>query len=266
LKSKSNINYWALGHIHKCSIINNFNPAIIYPGIPQGRDFGEEGPGGVILVEVEDKKINTIKYAVTSEVIWRRITINLDRELGIETKNISDLENLIADKCEEMLKSYNSFPEGLESLGSGLEELIKGYVVKWTINGRSDIYNMLTGREEEVQDYLVERLNSRFSYSDTFLFTSSIVFNIGRPIKDLEQLMENNNTIREISELSNKSLMDETLKQELIKSMGSLWSAADSEEDLDVRKLLLDDAALMEIIKQAEQLAIDAVLQRGDEV
>ena len=34
--------YWALGHIHKRNIVQIEHPTIVYPGNPQGRDFGEK--------------------------------------------------------------------------------------------------------------------------------------------------------------------------------------------------------------------------------
>jgi DNA repair exonuclease SbcCD nuclease subunit len=36
--------YWALGHIHKRSSVEDASCAIVMPGIPQGRDINEDGP------------------------------------------------------------------------------------------------------------------------------------------------------------------------------------------------------------------------------
>ena len=47
LMDMENINYWALGHIHKYSLLHKArNRAILFPGTPQGRNMNEEGVRG----------------------------------------------------------------------------------------------------------------------------------------------------------------------------------------------------------------------------
>ena len=48
--------YWALGHIHRRHIYAE-SPFVVMPGIPQGRDIGEDGPKSVTIVEISDKNI-----------------------------------------------------------------------------------------------------------------------------------------------------------------------------------------------------------------
>ncbi|MFT4792104.1 MAG: DNA repair exonuclease SbcCD nuclease subunit [Paracoccaceae bacterium] len=44
--------YWALGHIHKRQVLCE-RPAVVMPGIPQGRDMGELGTGSVTYAEID---------------------------------------------------------------------------------------------------------------------------------------------------------------------------------------------------------------------
>jgi DNA repair exonuclease SbcCD nuclease subunit len=44
--------YWALGHIHKRGV-HSARPAVVMPGIPQGRDMGETQGGSVTLAEID---------------------------------------------------------------------------------------------------------------------------------------------------------------------------------------------------------------------
>lgn len=48
--------YWALGHIHQRQV-HEKDPFVVMPGIPQGRDIGEDGSKSVTLVEVTDAGI-----------------------------------------------------------------------------------------------------------------------------------------------------------------------------------------------------------------
>ena len=46
------LDYWALGHIHMRQTLLEKSPAIIYPGNIQGRDPGETGARGCLIVDV----------------------------------------------------------------------------------------------------------------------------------------------------------------------------------------------------------------------
>lgn len=54
INSLSNVNYLALGHIHKPEISKKNNILYSYPGIPTGRSFDEDGIKGFNLVEVSN--------------------------------------------------------------------------------------------------------------------------------------------------------------------------------------------------------------------
>jgi DNA repair exonuclease SbcCD nuclease subunit len=67
--------YWALGHIHRRRIYTE-EPFVIMPGIPQGRDIGEDGPKSVTIVEISDKSIRIVeRFVADSE--FQRIQVNL---------------------------------------------------------------------------------------------------------------------------------------------------------------------------------------------
>ncbi|MFP7295703.1 metallophosphoesterase family protein [Neobacillus niacini] len=66
--------YWALGHIHKRTILSE-NPPIIYPGNLQGRNKKETGIKGcyyVTLTEFGAEK----EFIETSDVVWDEISID----------------------------------------------------------------------------------------------------------------------------------------------------------------------------------------------
>ncbi|WHZ04450.1 DNA repair exonuclease [Neobacillus sp. YX16] len=66
--------YWALGHIHKRTILSE-TPPIIYPGNLQGRNKKEVGVKGcycITLNELEAKK----EFVATSDVVWEEVTVH----------------------------------------------------------------------------------------------------------------------------------------------------------------------------------------------
>lgn len=265
LKNQENINYWALGHIHKLKIVNREEPAIIFPGIPQGTDFGEEGFGGAVLVEAEDNCIQTIKYIPLSQVVWKKVTVDLDKLEAHEHRNFSDLENILLVKAEEIFNTNEASLQGIQFENCNYEDFFKGYVVRWNIIGRSELYKLINDKDEETSDYLVEALNGRLLNRDRFLFTESVDFNIGRPIEDFEILKAQNTAVKALADFAKEVLEWEDLKQQLVRRLGSLWEVTEDLENINFKKLQLEEEMLASIVRQAEQMIVDSVLQRSEE-
>lgn len=110
--------YWALGHIHKRSILSE-SPPIIYPGNLQGRNKKELGVKGcyhITLNEIDAKK----KFVETSDVVWEeasvdaasaqsfqeifqlcQLTIERFRKAGVGTLLTLNLKNVQLDDFQE---------------------------------------------------------------------------------------------------------------------------------------------------------------------
>jgi DNA repair exonuclease SbcCD nuclease subunit len=77
----SGFDYWALGHIHKRSVVRN-RCTIVMPGMPQGRDIGESGAKSVTLVTIVDDRSIHVEERFTSIAQFESVPIDLT---GIET-------------------------------------------------------------------------------------------------------------------------------------------------------------------------------------
>ncbi|WP_170006633.1 metallophosphoesterase family protein [Bacillus fonticola] len=62
------LDYWALGHIHKAATLWE-QPPIIYPGIPQGRHKQEAGEKGIIIAEWTATGV-TVRAVRTDDITW----------------------------------------------------------------------------------------------------------------------------------------------------------------------------------------------------
>lgn len=69
------IQYWALGHIHKSMVVRE-DPLVIYPGNIQGRDSAESGEKGCYLVNVTANHPEA-EFIPTQEVIWQDVTADI---------------------------------------------------------------------------------------------------------------------------------------------------------------------------------------------
>ncbi len=87
--------YWALGHIHKRSVLSE-SPLVIYPGNIQGLHMkpSERGLKGAELVEVSDDRI-THSFLPLAQVVFDLVTVDIS---GYQTLNA------VVDGCVEALR------------------------------------------------------------------------------------------------------------------------------------------------------------------
>ena len=88
-----NIDYWALGHIHKRDIVAT-GPYVVYPGNIQGRSFKETGPKGAYLVTVDSHRVSSIDFIETSVYHWEDLTVD------ITGRTFNDVMNIIGSKAD----------------------------------------------------------------------------------------------------------------------------------------------------------------------
>lgn len=262
LKDKDKINYWALGHIHKCRIINHEKPLIAYAGIPQGRDIGEEGIGGALLVEVKEDLSEEIKFIPTSSIIWKRVRININ-EYEETPVGLNDLEELFIEKREEILSEDLKAPEELESVYP-IDKIVKGYIIQWSIEGRGEIDKLLRQEEDESEKYLIEKINDYFSKRNLFLYTYSILINTSKTIPNMDDLMKNNEIIKEVHNISKVYLEDKNLRSHILKNFGNIFEENKNAEDINEEKIQLEDDLIEDIIKAARELIIEKFIEKGE--
>lgn len=97
-----NFDYWALGHIHKKSILNE-EPSIVYPGNLQGRNRKEQGEKGCYLINLTESSTE-LQFIETNDVIWK--------DFFIDASNCSSLD--------ELYQLCNSHLENARREGKGI--------------------------------------------------------------------------------------------------------------------------------------------------
>lgn len=229
----SEIDYWALGHIHKSNILSNHSPTIIYPGNPQGRHINEDGLKGCYLVEVNNKAITSLEMLPTSEIVWLKQEINIS-----QAEMFEDVLDIIQQELDALSSAYN-LPMILE-----LE-----------LTGSTDLHKELhrDGRIIELK----ELLNEVNSVTNPWLWLEAITLKT-RPLVSKEELLAQN------SFLSDFIKQFEQAKTE-IKGDSELYQglAAELFRNRSVRKHLLsltgDD--LDEVLEEVLNMAYDFFLE-----
>lgn len=73
-----NIDYWALGHVHKAGIVSK-DPYIVYPGNTQGRNPRESGEKGAFIVTVSDRRVVRTEFFETAQILWKDVEVSIGR-------------------------------------------------------------------------------------------------------------------------------------------------------------------------------------------
>lgn len=90
--------YWALGHIHQFMRVGDH---MAYPGVLSGRDYGETGEKGVLLVEVEARQTPKVTFCPLSRAgFW-------DMEVAgtAHAADLTQLNDLLFTQIQDQLPS-----------------------------------------------------------------------------------------------------------------------------------------------------------------
>ena len=103
----ADMDYWALGHIHKPYITPETNPRIAFCGCIQGLDIKETGARGCYKVTLEEGVPNRLEFIPTAQVEWEQLRIDVSTCTGIEDIRTACLRAMFdanaKAQCEEMM-------------------------------------------------------------------------------------------------------------------------------------------------------------------
>jgi exonuclease SbcD len=252
LKKVPNIDYWALGHIHKLSILNDTKPIIAFPGIPQGRDMGEQGLGGVFYVEVKSKKIIDMEFLPIATVIYKRVEIIIDEEERIE--NYSDLLRVILEKTSSLTYDLPEISNEIKYSKEALKDEFKGHIVQLIIKGRTELHNKIIQMKEDDYKQFIENINEEINLDKYFLWIDTIIFRTAPLMQDFESLKMQNSIFQDLEEVISLYTKEGEYKDQLVKNWGSIWKQQIYTENIEEDKFDFDEEILQDIILQAKEL------------
>ncbi len=252
LKSRGDLHYWALGHIHQRGILHGGAPHIAYPGIPQGRHFKEQGRGGCLLVELGRLQQDVFTFLPTAAVVYKREEIFIDEEPDDIPKTLPELETRLIAAAEEILGAGQdgSYP-------------VQGYLIHWIIRGRSSIHELIAEQPDEVRALLLESLRGRFSSGTPFLWSAELTLRT-EPALDLEEVLRGSPVAEELERVIEDCKNNAEVQARLKESLGAIWGGHEDEEnygDKDDFRFPVDDQALIELLAAAKQLILEKLAE-----
>lgn len=262
LQSKEDIHYWALGHVHKARIFRKNEQVTAYPGIPQGRDSGETGVGGCLLVDMIPGQETQVNFIPVSSIIWKSIPVSI--EIENEPKNINDLVYLIKKKAEKILEESPEIKINVPIIKKRWLDLFKGYIIQWVLTGRGEIHDLLQEQNEDIEEFISERLNQEFGFRTPFIWTDSIVDRTGKSLPGLDTL--GGEIYQEIRNIVTGCLSDPGLRSELKNELGMIWQDKFDHEKIDEDKFQIEEKILDTFINKGTDLIIEGLLEGREDL
>lgn len=225
--------YWALGHIHKRQIIHESNPAIVYPGNPQGRDFGETGAKGCYLVEIDtDSKVN-LKFIPVHLIRFEEIEVDLTDEDKIDR---------LPDKIDNSKNNINDFDENVS------------YILRVNLTGRTSLHAHLNkpGEIEILQEHLNEGQLDQIN----FVWIDRIELDT-RPVIDIEQIKKGNDFTAEIVKVFYDYEADSNKLTDLIKNIDEEFMSYQIKKEIKP----LPDYEQKEVLEKAKWKLLDQLIR-----
>ncbi|MGV3488035.1 MAG: metallophosphoesterase family protein [Tuberibacillus sp.] len=122
------MDYWALGHIHKGDVLSS-DPPVIYSGSLQGLSIKETGEKGFRLVTLDGKNVRT-EFIKASDIIWQ------DMELDVSGAESFDWLVKAAEERKEQAREFSA-----------------GVILRMTLTGEWSL-------NQEMTDHLMEALRT----------------------------------------------------------------------------------------------------------
>lgn len=160
--SNAQLDYWALGHIHKRMRPFKNVPAF-YSGNTQGLHINEEGSKGCLHITLTKGAQPCVTFYPLAPVEWRQLTLDLAAS-GID--NLSDLEDTalrqlkqLAPAAEAPLSLWGEETAAMpKAAPCNIERQLEGHIVRLILTGRTPLHNLLREQENDLLLRLREKM------------------------------------------------------------------------------------------------------------
>jgi DNA repair exonuclease SbcCD nuclease subunit len=233
----SDMDYWALGHVHMRKILSKEFPAIMYPGNTQGRNIRETGAKGCYLVTVDEGGGIETEFIAADVVRWVSRDVSIE---GIQTEQ--GLINALIDTCNHISET-----------SSGLAT-----IARISIAGNGPMYNAL--RSPDFMSDLLELVQESGYASSPFVWVEKINLEAG-PEMDIGDLMKRKDFLGELLSYSNEISKSDNIADQLRDDLSFLFENPRARRFLDMP----DENRLKRLLKEAEKICIQSLQYAEDE-
>ena len=126
--------YWALGHVHTYSVMNE-DPPVVFPGNIQGRHIRESGPKGCLLVHVDDNDTTALTFVPLDVIRWQMLEVDASN-----SNTEYDLVDCFGRSLEALVEKNEAHPLVVRVVFKGdttAHDLVMGEIEHWITEIRS---------------------------------------------------------------------------------------------------------------------------------
>jgi len=229
-----NYDYWALGHVHTPSILQN-NPPIIYSGNTQGRHPGETGERGCYLVKMDNPQIK-YTFQSTSTIYWDCAELSLN---GLNSE--SDLIEML-NKHIQTVKN---------------EQTDKSIICRYKLVGKSKLSSILN--DEEVIDNILKYFNDDQNLDSQFIWIDRLRNHTKLPI-NRQNIAQRQDLLSEIVKLVDEYQANDDDLTELFETVSTLFNSNDGKRFLQP----INKSELRTILYEAEDIILDQFMENDE--
>ncbi|HJO81389.1 MAG: DNA repair exonuclease [SAR202 cluster bacterium] len=227
--------YWALGHVHTRQVLRERDPAVVYPGNPQGRHANEAGPRGAYLVEISDAGAVALEFRPTDLVRWQSLELRID--------DIEDEADLF-DRLDQEVVAARDAADG------------RDLVMRLTLTGRGPVHGNLVrpGFMEDVQSQLNQSWASRrpFAYCERIADSTA-------PTVNRDERKQAEDFVGDLLRLVDDFGSDPGQLDDLQSALDPLFTNARAARYL--REFVPTDEELTQLLNAAEGVSLDLLLK-----
>lgn len=228
------MDYWALGHLHKFQILNDCNPAIVYPGNSQARNPRERGSKGCCLITLHKNGGCEIEHISTDVVRYESALLDIT-----DVATLDDVMNRVKKSCEDISNNMDG----------------RNAIIRLILSGRCSVNSELQkgNNIEELTDQIREYFEGRAPW----IWLEKINLNTSG-VYDIEDLKKGNNFFTDIinyyEELEQNDGEHISDIRELLDPLFSTWQGQKYLEEIS-------DDEIIAIAKEARNWTLDQMLE-----
>lgn len=232
----TDIDYWALGHIHLRQVVRDHNPWIVFPGNLQGRSPkpSELGPKGAMVVQVADGRVEQVEFVPCD---WARF---VGVELDIAPfADIAMLHQALLLELDKLKREH----EG------------RALVIVVTLSGRGELHRVLIA--QGALDELLTDLQHETANEQPAVWWNRILLETA-PLLDLEAISKRGDFSSELMQFVERLSCDQEKLEQF---------ATECFEDVDKRRITKwlnsEGSDPLELLKKAQLLALTLLEDDG---
>ena len=227
------MDYWALGHIHRFHVLRESNPAVVYSGNSQARHMRESGEKGCCLVTLNENIVPLIQFIPIDAVRYIQGDVDLSGTITLE-----EVIHVVRSRCEYFADQIDQ----------------KAAFINLSLNGRTQVHSELQ-RGNAIKE-LQGEIRTYFQVRTPSIWLSLKLNTAG--IYDIESLREGKNFIADLINLFEAEEKGESFAdlKKALKPVFETWQGKKYLNDLS-------DEEMKNILVQAKSLCLDKLLKQN---